>query len=87
MQGVPVRAMKIADASDPNQCVTWHRAACASESILSKVPLLLSFTRNNNRKQFPLPAPLQDIASFLLVVSERAFVSTWARLFVYEPTL
>ena len=26
VQGIPVRAMKIADTSDPNQCATWHRA-------------------------------------------------------------
>ena len=60
-----MRANHIDDAKQ--QCAQWLRVACSPDAITHKVPLLLSFTRNNNGKQFPLPAPLQDIATFLLV--------------------
>ena len=40
-------------------CAVWLEAACQATAVLPKIPLLLSFTRNDNGAQFPLPAPLQ----------------------------
>lgn len=48
-------------------CASWLRTACQPSTVLPKIPILMSFTRNDNGNQFPLPAPLQDIATFLLV--------------------
>jgi len=49
------------------QCAAWLRVACSSGSVIPRIPFLLSFTRNDNHSQFPLPSPTQDIATFLLV--------------------
>jgi hypothetical protein len=67
VESIPTRAENVSSAREPSQCIAWHRAACSDASILPTIPLLLSFTRGDSGKQFPLPSPLQDIASFLLV--------------------
>uniref|UniRef100_A0A7S3FFR1 Uncharacterized protein n=1 Tax=Haptolina ericina TaxID=156174 RepID=A0A7S3FFR1_9EUKA len=61
----PVKQMKLSDAKA--QCTDWLRVACKPDSILPRIPFLLAFTRNDNGAQFPLPSPLEDVATFLLV--------------------
>ena len=61
------RANSTADAPDVKKtCAAWHRIACDPTSVLHKIPLTLSWTRNDNTRSFPLPAPLQDIATHTL---------------------
>ena len=38
------------------ECAQWLSVACVPDSILPKMPLMTSFTRNDNGRQFPLPA-------------------------------
>ena len=52
-----------------------HRTACDPSSVLHKIPLTLSWTRNDNGASFPLPAPVQDIATHMLVRGEIAYLS------------
>jgi len=68
----PVKAETVSDAKQ--QCAAWLRVACDGESVIPRIPFLLSFTRNDNNKQFPLPSPTQDIATFLLVRGEYAWM-------------
>lgn len=56
-------------------CAAWHRTACDPTSVLHKIPLTLSWTRNDGGKSFPLPAPVQDIATHMLVRGEIAYLS------------
>lgn len=53
------------------ECAVWLREACSPESVFSKIPTMLSFTRPSTPRR-PHPAPLfpalkQDIARFMLV--------------------
>ena len=52
-----------------------HRTACDPSSVLHKIPLTLSWTRNDNGASFPLPAPVQDIATHMLVRGEIGYLS------------
>ena len=52
-----------------------HRTACDPSSVLHKIPLTLSWTRNDNGASFPLPAPVHDIATHMLVRGEIAYLS------------
>ena len=65
VKGTPVKEKEVTAAK--GQCAAWLSAACTPTSVLPEIPILMSFTRNDDGKQFPLPAPLQDIATFLLV--------------------
>ena len=49
------------------ECAQWLSIACRPDSILPKMPLMTSFTRNDDGRQFPLPSPIQDIAVHMLV--------------------
>ena len=56
------------------ETVSLSGIPCTPESVLPRIPLLLSFTRGATGKQFPLPAPVQDIATFLLVRGPYAWI-------------
>ena len=56
-------------------CAAWHRVACDPTSVLHKIPLTLSWTRNDNGASFPLPAPVHDIATHMLVRGPVAYLS------------
>ena len=69
----PVKATGYSEAKAG--CAAWHRTACDSTSVLHKIPLTLSWTRNDNGASFPLPAPLQDIATHMLVRGPVGYLS------------
>ena len=33
------------------ECAAWLRSACAPESVIPRLPFLLSFTRSDNKRQ------------------------------------
>ena len=72
-ESAPLKREKISDAK--KDCAVWHRVACDPTSVLHKIPLTLSWTRNDDGKSFPLPAPVQDIATHMLVRGEVAYLS------------
>mmetsp|Transcript_46647 Transcript_46647/g.77151 ORF Transcript_46647/g.77151 Transcript_46647/m.77151 type:complete len:468 (+) Transcript_46647:131-1534(+) len=61
----PAKPQRLTQAKE--HCASWLRVACQEGSVLPRMPLLLSFTRNDDGRQFPLPSPTQDVATFLLV--------------------
>ena len=49
--------------------------ACDPTAVLHKIPLTLSWTRNDDGASFPLPAPVQDIATHMLVRGPIGYLS------------
>ena len=71
-ENAPPKAAKISDAK--KECAAWLSIACQPESILPKIPMLTSFTRNDDGRQFPLPSPIQDIAFHMLIRGRYAWM-------------
>ncbi len=72
-ESAPTKGTTISEAR--SGCSAWHRVACDPSSVLHKIPLTLSWTRNDGGKSFPLPAPVQDIATHMLVRGQIAYLS------------
>eukprot|EP00755_Sulcionema_specki_P024789 Sspe_Gene.1601::Locus_531_Transcript_1_1_Confidence_1.000_Length_1868::g.1601::m.1601 len=72
VKGAPLKQHTLSAAKA--QCTEWLSTACTNTSVIHKIPFILSYTRNDNGKQFPLPSPIQDIATFLLVRGKYAWM-------------
>merc|ERR1712046_200335 len=61
-----------------SSCAAWLRVACNSSSVFHKIPTLLAFTNASTYRHRhggnPFPALLQDVARFLLVRGEYAWL-------------
>ena len=69
-------------SSAPAQCAPFLRSTCGPKGLPQSSAFLLQFSRNNHTAPWPLPYPLQDIASFLLVRGDHSFIGyAWAGCF------
>jgi hypothetical protein len=67
-------SLDLKDPRPPAACKAFLRKACSPATAYANETLLFEFTRKKFHDSFPLPYVVEDVAQFLLVRQEYAYI-------------